>query len=67
MLGKPNGVATNGGCHCLDGLDFERKRRAQSALYAYRKLVEEAASALYADRANGDRERWLAKKKEVLG
>ena len=33
-LGEPIGMATNGGCHCLEGLERENRLRVQRVLRA---------------------------------
>jgi hypothetical protein len=36
VVATRKGVGTNGGCHCLEGLDNEKRRNVMRALYAYR-------------------------------
>lgn len=40
MIASPRGMATNGGCHCLEGVvDHELRRKIHRALQRYRRLV----------------------------
>jgi len=38
-LAKPRGMATNGPCHCLDGLTLDQRVRVREALALLRKLA----------------------------
>lgn len=38
-LAKPRGMATNGPCHCLDGLDAIQRLRVREALLILRRLA----------------------------
>ena len=39
VLAKPRGMATNGPCHCLDGLTLDQRVRVREALEALRKMA----------------------------
>jgi hypothetical protein len=36
VYGSPRGVGANGGCHCLDGLNNDNRRKARKAIHAIR-------------------------------
>lgn len=38
-LAKPRGMATNGPCHCLDGLTLDQRVRVREALSILRKIA----------------------------
>lgn len=67
VVAKPEGMATNGGCYCLEDIkDHGKRRRVQQALFLYRaellaaRRVVEAARNHWNECEDSDIEKALA-------